>query len=181
MMPRDTSAAVLMINPKFPHNVAQSLRACAAFGVPTLRYTGPRVDRAVKQWGRLPREERMKGYKAVDMKHTMNPFGDFAGFTPVAVEVRENAEQLPAFEHPLRAVYVFGPEDGGLTSATLQHCHRFLAIPTLHCLNLSMAVGLILYDRMAKLNPTAMLDMGKSEGRGGYYEFDDEELRRAPA
>jgi tRNA(Leu) C34 or U34 (ribose-2'-O)-methylase TrmL len=48
------------------------------------------------------------------------------------------------------ALYVFGPEDGSLGRATLAQCHRFLVIPTRHCVNLSAAVYTVLYDRHAK-------------------------------
>ena len=68
----------------------------------------------------------------------------------MAVEVRDNSESLPDFEHPANPVYVFGPEDGGLQRVTLQHCHRFVQIPTKHCLNLATAVTAVLYDRMVK-------------------------------
>jgi hypothetical protein len=47
---------------------------------------------------------------------------------------------LPAFRHPEKAVYIFGPEDGGLDRAWLTRCHRFVRIPTRHCLNLACAV-----------------------------------------
>jgi len=52
--------------------------------------------------------------------------------------------------HPENAVYVFGPEDGSIPKTYLQHCHRFLVIPTRHCLNLATAVATILHDRAYK-------------------------------
>lgn len=159
-------AAVLLINPKYPHNVAQVVRACAAYGITRMRYTGIRMDNALVDLGRLPREERLKGYKSVDWRHTNRPFGEFDGFTPVAMEVRENSEMLNTFDHPRKALYVFGPEDGSLESPTLRFCHRFVAIPTRHCLNLSMAVGTVLYDRQSKLTPDFRMDMSATEGRG---------------
>lgn len=159
-------AAVLLINPKFPHNVGQVVRACAAYGVQQLRYTGLRLDRALVDLGRLPREERLKGYKSVEWGNSINPFGEFEGYTPVAIEVRENSEMLNTFVHPKKALYVFGPEDGSLQSATLRWCHHFVAIPTRHCLNLSMAVGTVLYDRQSKLTPDFRMDMATSENRG---------------
>lgn len=126
------------------------MRSCAAYSVPTVRYTGERMDKRISALSRLPREERMRGYKTVDWRRTTDPFQEFPDLTPVAIEVRDNSEELPTFEHPERALYVFGPEDGSLTSATLKHCHRFVAIPTRHCLNLSIAVSTVLYDREAK-------------------------------
>jgi hypothetical protein len=64
---------------------------------------------------RLPREERMKGYRSVEMFRDDHVFDRFesGGVTPVAVELRPDAESLVAFEHPGDALYVFGPEDGG--------------------------------------------------------------------
>jgi tRNA(Leu) C34 or U34 (ribose-2'-O)-methylase TrmL len=74
------------------------------------------------------------------------------GFTPVAVEVRDEAEPLDTFVHPDSADYVFGPEDGTLGRSTLSVCHRFLRIPTAvrTPLNLAAAVNIVLYDRHVK-------------------------------
>ena len=64
---------------------------------------------------RLPREERMKGYKDVDLIQFDYFFDQFPEDTvPVAIELRPNAEALPAFVHPEKALYIFGPEDGSI-------------------------------------------------------------------
>ena len=175
------NACILLSNPKYPRNVGAVLRACAAYGVNDLRYSGQRMNRELAKLSRIPREERMKGYRNVNWAHSEKPFDEFGalGYTPIAIEVRENAEMLQTFDHPENALYVFGPEDGGLTNVQLRHCHRFVAIPTLNCLNLAMAVGTVLYDRHVKLNPDARMDMFESEGRG-YDEF-DEEFNSEPA
>src|SRR5262245_32145350 len=152
------AAAVALLDPKYPHNVGQVLRACAAYGVRRLMFTGERMKRSLAVLRRLPREERLRGYQSVSLDHCERPFDEFPDFTPVAVEVRKNSEPLPTFEHPERALYVFGPEDGGIGSAALAQCHRFVAIPSAHCLNLSMAVGIVLYDRQAKRDPQRPLD-----------------------
>jgi tRNA C32,U32 (ribose-2'-O)-methylase TrmJ len=107
--------AVALVDPKYGHNVAGALRACSAFGARQLWVTG---ERAVSEWsarGRLPREERMKAYGEVEVCLGDYFFGAFtAEVVPVAVEVREQAEPLTTFQHPEHALYVFGPEDGGL-------------------------------------------------------------------
>ena len=149
-------AAVLLIDPKYPFNVGGALRACAAFGAESLEWTGDRVH--TEGVPRLPREERMKGYRDVRMLRLggdgvdaiagyREAHGDFA---PVAVEFRPRSERLPEFHHPEQALYVFGPEDGTLPGAVLAQCHRFVIVPTMHCLNLAATVNLVLYDRMAK-------------------------------
>ena len=89
----------------------------------------------------------MRGYKSVELRQYDYFIDQFADVTPVAVELKQSAEQLPDFEHPENALYVFGPEDGSLPRAFAQHCHRFLVIPTQHCTNLAGAVYTILYDR----------------------------------
>lgn len=119
----------------------------------------------------------MKGYKDVTWAKSERPFEEFEGYVPIAIEVRENSEMLQNFVHPEKALYVFGPEDDSLRSVTLRHCHRFVAIPSRHCLNLSMAVGTVLYDRFVKMNPDARLDMCSTERRGVWSAesiFEDE-------
>ncbi|MEL6980362.1 MAG: TrmH family RNA methyltransferase [Pseudomonadota bacterium] len=160
------SVGVLLVDPKYPRNVGAAVRSCAAYGVTELRYTGERMSKSLAHLSRLPREERFRGYKSVRWRRAARPFDEFAGFTPVAVEVRMEAESLPSFEHPERPLYVFGPEDGSIDSAALRHCHRFVAIPTRHCLNLAMAVATVLYDRQAKAEPAFRMDMAETEGRG---------------
>lgn len=162
------NAAVLLINPKYPHNVGAIIRSCSCYGVPLLRYTGSRMESSLDGMGRTPREERMKGYKDVDWGSIEKPFDFFSknGYTTVAIEVRENSENLPTFDHPEKAVYVFGPEDGSLTKVPLMHCHRFVSIPTRHCLNLATSVSTVLYDRQAKLHPDQLMSIGDVEGRG---------------
>lgn len=128
------------------------MRAASCYGVQQLWYTGDRVSMESKKGSRLPREERMKGYQDVELRQFDYFFDCFAPgtVTPVAIEVRENSEQLPSFEHPENALYVFGPEDGSIPSSVLRHCHRFVMIPTEHCTNLAAAVYTVLYDRRAK-------------------------------
>jgi tRNA(Leu) C34 or U34 (ribose-2'-O)-methylase TrmL len=169
-------AAVLLVEPKYPRNLAGIVRTCASYGVPDLTYTGERMRRSISELDRLPREERMKGYSSVRWGHMDAPFTHYVGlgYVPVAVEVRENSEMLQNFVHPEDALYVFGPEDGGLGHVSLRHCHRFVAVPTLHCLNLGITVATVLYDRMAKLAPESYLDMSRTEERGWELEPVDE-------
>ena len=135
--------AVVLINPKSAHNVGKALRAASIFGAKSLVWTGTRVD--LSQYERLPREERMKGYASVEFRVDDRPFDLFP-----ETELLETAECLTTFSHPSNPVYVFGPEDGSVPPVIRRHCHKFVYIPAYHCLNLSAAVDVVLYDRMAK-------------------------------
>jgi tRNA(Leu) C34 or U34 (ribose-2'-O)-methylase TrmL len=141
-----SSPGVILIDPKFPHNVGATIRACSCFGAESLVWTGSRIDMA--KYERLPREERMKGYKHVRFLNHQRPFGLFGDFTPVCVEVYEQSEPLTTFNHPQNAVYVFGPEDGNVPQVARRLCHRFMHIPAHFCLNLSAAVNVVLAHRL---------------------------------
>ena len=148
----DIFPSVILYNPKYVHNLGNVVRACSCFGAKSIIFTGSRISLETGNGKyRLPREERMKDYKDILIFNDEYPFNRFPkGTVPVAVEKRENSENLVNFEHPKNAVYVFGPEDGGIPQTFLRHCHRFVIIPSLHCTNLSAAVYIVLYDRMAK-------------------------------
>src|SRR5690349_7145770 len=89
--------AVCLINPKYAHNVGNVLRACSCFGVRQLWWTGDRVTLDVPRGDRLPREERMKGYRDVEMIRCDRVFDAFGReVVPVAVELRPGCESLVA-------------------------------------------------------------------------------------
>jgi len=112
----------------------------------------------------------MKGYADIEIINYDYPFEQFTDAIPVAVEVREKSEPLHGFEHPRNAVYVFGPEDGSVLKPNINHCHRFVVIPTKHCLNLATAVATILWDRQYKAwlggETNGFTTPGEFEGRG---------------
>lgn len=171
--PAGVAPSVVLVEPKFAHNVGMVVRLASCYGLSQVWFTGERVALDVRARGRLPREERMKGYQDVQIINYDEPFGQMpADAVPVAVEVRQNAEPLHLFEHPANAVYVFGPEDGSIDRAVLRHCHRFVIIPTRHCLNLATAVATMLWDRQYKgwlggdPGLTELTTPGEFEGRG---------------
>lgn len=163
--------AIALVEPKYPHNVGMVVRLASCYGLRQVWFTGDRVTLNPARGERLPREERMKGYKDVQIIHYEHFFDQFpAGTVPVAVEVRAGSEHLHSFEHPEKALYVFGPEDGSIPPALLPRCHRFLVIPTRHCLNLATAVATVLWDREYKRWLAGEVEMpiapGDFENRG---------------
>jgi len=145
------ATAVLLYNPKHGENVGGAIRACTAFDIPTLRWTGSRVteSKRVARYGRLSVDEDA----TVDYGADPRAFDDLlsSGLSPVAVELGYGATTLSTFEHPEDALYVFGPEDSSLSKDLCQRCESQVFVPTLRCLNLAACVNVVLYDRTAKL------------------------------
>ena len=143
--------AAVLVNTKYPHNLAAAIRACSCFNVPTLLWTGQRF--AFRDGERLPREERMKGFADVKVIAHERPFDALPRRrTPVCIELTPSAQPLGSFDHPDDAVYVFGPEDGHVPQAYRSLCHAFVYIESAHCLNLAAALNVVLYDRARKLD-----------------------------
>jgi len=75
----------------------------------------------------------------------------------VAIELVDNAVDLPNFPHPLQAAYVLGPELGVLSPALLDRCDHVVKIPTAFCINVAMAGAIVMYDRMRALGAASRL------------------------
>lgn len=69
---------------------------------------------------------------------------------PVAVDLIDGAINLIDYDHPQRAFYIFGPEDGTLGSSITDWCRDIIYIPTKACMNLAATVNVVLYDRLSK-------------------------------
>ena len=163
MTPIGVPPAICMVDPKYPYNVGAAVRAASCFGIKQVWFSGNRVSLSPSEKYRLPREERMKGYKNVELRQYDYFFDQFPDAVPVAVELRPNAQLITDFIHPENAIYVFGPEDGSLDSVHLRHCHHLVVIPTFHCVNLSAAIYIVLYDRFLK-----RLQAGLEPTRGAF-------------
>ncbi len=70
------------------------------------------------------------------------------------VAIESGGTPLPSFEHPLRAVYLLGAEDGGIPRNVIEQCHRLVTIPSIRTdsYNVAQAGTITLYDRMVKLD-----------------------------
>ena len=130
-------------NPKTPVNVGSVLRAAACYDASMVAFTGRRYRQAAtdtnKSWRHSP-------LLHVESLEDVIPYGAI----PVAVDLVDGATPLPEYEHPERAFYIFGPEDGTLGESVLSWCPHRVMVPTRHCMNLAATVNVILYDRLAK-------------------------------
>lgn len=162
--------SVILTRPKYPHNLAAAIRACACFGVDQLLYTGNRFE--FKDGERLPREERMKGYASVKWQQTERPFDALEPRTRVVgVELTPTAYPLNLVDWnqrlgslPYSTAIVFGPEDGHIHQSFRTHCWEFVYIPARHCLNLAAAINVVLAHRTMQIS--SHFKPADSENRG---------------
>lgn len=146
--------AVGLWMPRDSKNVAHALRACGCFGAAFLAYSGARYRRdpvdTQNAWRHMP---------LLNAGETPDHILDVVPHecVPVAVEITDSAVPLAQYKHPERAYYVFGPEDGSISTAVMNKCRDVVRIPSRFCLNLAAAVNVVLYDRVAKSTPTNAL------------------------
>jgi tRNA G18 (ribose-2'-O)-methylase SpoU len=67
----------------------------------------------------------------------------------VAVEV-DGERTLGEFNHPERAMYVLGPEDGDVRKEIRELAQHTVRLPTAYCLNVAVAGAIVMHDRIAK-------------------------------
>lgn len=136
-------AVVALHQPKIEVNVGHVMRGAHCFGAAMVVISGGRYKQQLT--------DTTKAFRSIPVVHTENlresvPFD----CVPVAVELLDDAESLVTFTHPARAFYIFGAEDRTLGKDVTSWCKHKVVIPTAYCLNLGMAVNVVLYDRVAK-------------------------------
>ena len=137
-------ASVGLVRPKDLNNVGSVLRAAHCYNVSMVAIEGARTP--IKHSTDTPKAWRHTPVIRTDELRGIVPYA----CVPVAVDLVDGATSLIDFQHPQSAFYIFGPEDGTLTSKTLDWCPHKIMIPTLSCMNLAATVNVVLYDRMLK-------------------------------
>ena len=133
-------------NPKSPVNVGLVMRAAGCFQVDSVFYTGERYDRAAPF-----NTDTQNASLSIPLTWVPSLPDDVADNTQVVcVELVEGAIPLPAYQHPGKALYIFGPEDGTIHQKVIDRADSVVFIPTIGSLNLAAAVNVMLYDRLAK-------------------------------
>lgn len=134
--------AIGLYMPKTEMNVGGAMRAAYCYGAAMIAVQGKRFRKMSTDpqasWRHVPLLQ-------VDNLRDALPFD----CQPVCVELAEDAESLVTFQHPQRAFYIFGPEDGSVPKE-LTGRYRTVVVPTNFCMNLAATVNVVLYDRRAK-------------------------------
>lgn len=134
---------VALDNPKCIANLGGALRAAQCYGAALILIGGKRMQRL----GGLV-TDTMKAYRHIPVVMVDNVMDHIPyDCVPVAVDLVEGAKDLRGYSHPVRAFYVFGPEDGTLGSRVVGACRDKIMIPTTGCMNLAATVNVVLYDR----------------------------------
>jgi len=148
-MMNDAKVTIGLIDPKSPTNVGAVMRAAGCFQAAAVFYTGirfPRSERFNTDTRNANRDIPLTGVTSL-----LEVVPERARI--VCVELVEGATPLPEYQHPDRAFYIFGPEDGTIRQALIDKADDVVYVPTRGCLNLAATVNVVLYDRMAKSAP----------------------------
>ncbi len=105
------------------------------------RYKGQASD-TVKAWKHIPFYQ----YESAEHFLSSRPYN----CQLIGIEITDKAKDLTTFEHPTRAIYVLGAEDGNLSF--LDSCQHVIKITSDQCLNVAVAGSIVMYDRIMKNN-----------------------------
>ncbi len=147
-------AHIGLINPKSPSNVGSIMRASGCYQVKSVSYTGKRYARAAQFQTDTQNASLRIPLTAIDSFELFSP----QGTKIICVELVEGATPLPSFQHPDKAFYIFGPEDGSIEQSIIDIADEVIYIPTIGCMNLAATVNVVLYDRLAKSSDTCTGD-----------------------
>jgi len=142
------STIIALHNPKTPSNVGAVMRAAGCYQADAVRYSGERLDRAMKFQTDTNNVKNKVPLTHVDELLDKVP----NDVKVVCIELVEGATTLSEFEHPQQAMYVFGPEDGSIPQYMIDQADAAVYIPTIGCMNLAATVNVVLYDRLSKMD-----------------------------
>lgn len=136
-------AAIGLHNPKTEANIVGVMRAAHCYGAKLVNVAGERYKRQVtdttKAWRHTPVLNVTNVLDAIPLD-----------CVPVVIEINDIASSLFDYEHPERAYYIFGPEDGSVPAHVVERARDVVYVPTSYCMNLAATVNVVLYDRAMK-------------------------------
>ena len=133
-------------NGKCEQNIGTLWRSANILGASFIFTIGKRYSKQCSDTMRTP--------KHIPLFH-FEDYSDFLKHIPydcpvVAIELDGNSVPLEAYKHPERCIYLLGAEDGGIPKDVLARCRDIIQLMGDHCMNVSVAGSIVMYDRMAK-------------------------------
>ncbi len=158
-----------------PQNVGSLVRSAHAFGASFFFTVSPNTDvRGIQQTDTSGSFDHVPYYEYESVEALDLP----RGCRLVAVELVENAIELPSFRHPTTAAYILGPEMGNVSAQMLEKCDFTIKIPMKFCINVGVAGAIVMYDRLISLGkfaPRPVQSGGPTEelkpGYQGFYRM----------
>lgn len=138
-------SAIGLYRPKDDANVGSVLRAAGVYGASLVAISGARGKALNHAANTMAAHKHIPTFLVDDLL-SVRPHN----CQIVVVDLIEGARPLPDFQHPERAMYLFGPEDGTLGVKHTSHAQHVVYVPGAACMNLAAAVNVIMYDRMVK-------------------------------
>lgn len=131
---------------KYEVNVGSLWRSAYSFGADFIFTLGKRYEHqpsdTTKAWRHVPYFE----FRTVEDLQNHIPYS----CPIVGVEIDDKATALEVFTHPMRAIYLLGPEDGSLSKKAIEACHYLVQFDSKHCVNVAVAGSIVMYDRQQK-------------------------------
>ncbi|RDH84021.1 MAG: 23S rRNA methyltransferase [endosymbiont of Galathealinum brachiosum] len=150
MLKEKLQVCIGLCNPKSPDNVNSVRRAAGNYRVDAIFHTGSRYLRALRKNPDTPNINRSVSLN-IPVKGVEDLIDQVSeGMQVVCVEFAEGATPLPSYQHPERALYIFGPEDGNISQKIIDRADAVVYVPTVGCMNLAATVNVLLYDRLTK-------------------------------
>ncbi len=179
-----------LLNPKSRENIASLLRSGQNFGLNTLFIIGGYVSEKhhgnVHKFSHQMNTQN--GIHRINLQY-FDTLSDFLRHLPaqttlVVVEMKDTATELARFAHPLNATYLLGRETVGITDSHMCEIRQFfdtlntgipdqflathpkmarldfVKISTPESLNTAVCGALVMYDRFAKSNTSALPNHG---------------------
>jgi len=143
---KKSKVSIGLTNPKSPSNVGAVMRAAGCFRVEAVFYTGDRYDRAAQF--NTDTQNVSQNIPLTSVTCLLDNIPEDTKI--VCVELAEGAIPLPEYQHPNKAFYIFGPEDGTIKQNVIDKADAVVYVPTIGCMNLAATVNVVLYDRLAK-------------------------------
>lgn len=142
--PENGYLGIGIYNVKRTHNFGALIRTARVFG----------ADFVFSVGNRNPQEQSSIHAELTLPLFHFKTLGDFMGSIPVnaqlvCVELTPGARDIRTYQHPARAVYLLGPEDGTLPDGIMR-AHDTVILPGAYPLNVAMAATVVLYDRAMK-------------------------------
>lgn len=151
---KESKIGIGLTDPKSPSNVGAVMRAAGCFQADSVVYSGKRFTRAARF--HTDTQDASKNIPLTGVACLLERVPSDAKI--VCVELVEGAIPLPEYQHPDKAFYIFGPEDGTISQRVIDKADAVVYVPTIGCMNLAATVNVVLYDRLSKSSLTVAND-----------------------